>query len=129
MSGRLRQVLLYTQQAIYIYAYKCLCQCVGKVYYPNVICVYCSLICFGPSFQKMTHHFLLHGSLWPTNLEKIRSPGRVLSRIMLYIKLRPKSCPTFIVLIFLFWYIRKTVGSRENPYCLLFFYCNEIPNS
>ena len=29
-----------------------------------------SLICLGPSFQKMTHHFLLHGSLWPTNLEK-----------------------------------------------------------
>ena len=29
-----------------------------------------SLICLGPSFQKMTHHFLLHGSLQPTNLEK-----------------------------------------------------------
>ena len=28
-----------------------------------------SLICLGPSFKKMTHHFLLHGSLWPTNLE------------------------------------------------------------
>ena len=50
LSGRLRQVLLYTQQSIYddnefialthqyIYAYKCLCQCVGKVYYPNVNC-------------------------------------------------------------------------------------------
>ena len=24
----------------------------------------------GPSFQKMTSHFLLHGSLWPTTLEK-----------------------------------------------------------
>ena len=36
LSGRLRQVLLYNQQSIYIYAYKCLCQCVGKVYYPNV---------------------------------------------------------------------------------------------
>ena len=32
--------LLYNQQSIYIYAYKCLCQCVGKVYYyPNVNCV------------------------------------------------------------------------------------------
>ena len=29
-----------------------------------------SLICLGPSFQKITHHFMLHGSLWPTNLEK-----------------------------------------------------------
>ena len=29
-----------------------------------------SLICLGPSFQKMTHHILLHGSLGPTNLEK-----------------------------------------------------------
>ena len=25
---------------------------------------------WGTSFQKITHHFLLHGSLWPTNLEK-----------------------------------------------------------
>ena len=33
-----------------------------------------SLICLGPSFQKMTHHFLLHGSLWPTNLEKNLKP-------------------------------------------------------
>ena len=29
-----------------------------------------SLICLGSSFQKMIHHFLLHGSLPPTNLEK-----------------------------------------------------------
>ena len=29
-----------------------------------------SLICLGPSFQKMTHHFLAPGSLWPTSLEK-----------------------------------------------------------
>ena len=35
------------------------------------------LICLGPSFQKMTHHFLLHGSLWPTNLEKIWSPVKL----------------------------------------------------
>ena len=34
LSGRLRQVLLYNQQSIYIYAYKC--QCVGKVYNSNV---------------------------------------------------------------------------------------------
>ena len=33
-----------------------------------------SLICLGPSFQKMTHHFLLHGSLRPTNLEKNLKP-------------------------------------------------------
>ena len=38
LSDRLRQVLQYNQQSIYIYAYKCLCQCVGKVYYPNVNC-------------------------------------------------------------------------------------------
>ena len=38
LSARLRQVLLSTQQSIYMYAYKCLCQCVGKVYYPNVNC-------------------------------------------------------------------------------------------
>ena len=36
LNGCLRQVLLYNQQSIYIYAYKCLCQCVGKVYNPNV---------------------------------------------------------------------------------------------
>ena len=35
-----------------------------------------SLICLGPSFQKMTHHFLLHGSLRPTNLEKNLKPCR-----------------------------------------------------
>ena len=33
-----------------------------------------SLICLGPSFQKMTHHFLLHGSLRPTCLEKSLKP-------------------------------------------------------
>ena len=38
LSGLLRQVLLYNKQSIYIYAYKCLSQCVGKVYYPNVNC-------------------------------------------------------------------------------------------
>ena len=30
---------LINYESIYIYAYKCLCQCVGKVYYPNVNCV------------------------------------------------------------------------------------------
>ena len=73
LSGCLRLVLLYNQQSIYIYAYKCLCQCEGKAYYPNAQMF--SLICLGPSFQKMTHHFLLNGSLWPTNLEKIWSPA------------------------------------------------------
>ena len=33
-----------------------------------------SLICLSPSIQKMTHHFLPHGSLWPTNLEKSLKP-------------------------------------------------------
>ena len=59
---------MYNQQSIYIYAYKCLCQCVGK--YTTQMSTVVSLICLGPSFQKMTHHFLLHGSLSPTNLEK-----------------------------------------------------------
>ena len=34
-----------------------------------------SLICLGPSFQKMTHLFLIHGSLPPTNLEKNLKPS------------------------------------------------------
>ena len=38
LSDPSRQVLLYKQQSIYIYAYKCLGQCVGKVYIPNVNC-------------------------------------------------------------------------------------------
>ena len=38
LIGHLRKVLLYNQQSIYIYAYRCLCQCVGKVNYPNVNC-------------------------------------------------------------------------------------------
>ena len=33
-----------------------------------------SLISLGPSFQKMTHHFLLYGSLRPDNLEKNLKP-------------------------------------------------------
>ena len=52
LSGHLRQILLYNQQM------------------STVV----SLICLGPSFQKMTHHFLLHGSLRPTNLEKNLKP-------------------------------------------------------
>ena len=44
----------------------------------------------GPSFQKMTHHSLVHGSLGPTNLEKnlkpckfcfILMPGRVVQSV------------------------------------------------
>ena len=38
-----------------------------------------SLICLGPSFQKMARHFLLHGSLRPTNLEKNLKPWSWLS--------------------------------------------------
>ena len=71
-SGRLRQVLLYNRQSIYLYAYKCLCQCVGKVITQMSTVV--SLMCLGPSFQKRTHHFLLHESLWPINLEKTLKP-------------------------------------------------------
>ena len=33
-----------------------------------------SLICLGPSFQKMTHNFLLHESIQPTSLEKNLKP-------------------------------------------------------
>ena len=56
LSGRLRQVLLYNQQSLYIiftyYMHKSACQCVGKVYYPNVNCglTVVSLICLDPSF-------------------------------------------------------------------------------
>ena len=46
-----------------------------KVKYTTQMSTVVSLICLGPSFQKMTHHFLLHGSLLPINLEKIFSPG------------------------------------------------------
>ena len=35
-----------------------------------------SLICLGPSFQKMTHHFLHHGSIWPTYRENNPKPCR-----------------------------------------------------
>ena len=55
MSGRLRQVLLYNQQSIYIYAYKCLCQCVGKVYYPNVNCGYFDML--GPIITENDPQF------------------------------------------------------------------------
>ena len=36
------------------------------------------LICLCPSFQKMTHHFLPHGSLRPTDLEKNQKPSVIL---------------------------------------------------
>ena len=79
-SGRLRQILLHNQQSIYIYAYRCLCPCVGRVYYPNVNCGKFDML--GPIiFRKMTRHFLLHGSLRPTNLEKILSPVVIVHRV------------------------------------------------
>ena len=40
------------------------------VKYTTKISIVFSFICLGPSFQKMTPHFLLHGSLGPTTLEK-----------------------------------------------------------
>ena len=42
------------------------------------------LICLGPSFQKMTHHILLHGSLPPTNPEKNLKPCILAPRSVLY---------------------------------------------
>ena len=65
-GSSLKQVLLryrYNQQSIYIYAYKCLCQCVGKVYNPNVDMLgpiisendppfFCSMGQFGPPILK-----------------------------------------------------------------------------
>ena len=50
LSGCLRQVSLFNQQSIYIYAYKSLCQCVGKVYFLNVNCGYFEIAC--------AHHFI-----------------------------------------------------------------------
>ena len=61
LSRRVRQVLLYNQQSICIQV---------SVKYTTQMSTVVGLICLGPSFQKMTHHFLLHGSLRPTNLEK-----------------------------------------------------------
>ena len=40
------------------------------VKYTTQMSTMASLICLGPSFQNMSHLFLLHGSLRPTNLEK-----------------------------------------------------------
>ena len=45
-----------------------------QVKYTTQMLTVVSLICLGPSFQKMTRHFLLHGSLQPTNLEKYLKP-------------------------------------------------------
>ena len=42
-----------------------------------------SLICLGPSFQKMTRQFLLHGSLRPTNLEKNLKPCNFVHKYLL----------------------------------------------
>ena len=72
LSGRLRQILLYNQQSIFKYAYKCLCQCVVKVYYPNVNCGYFDML--GPIISENDPPFLLHRSLRPTNLEKNLKP-------------------------------------------------------
>ena len=42
-----------------------------------------SLIYLGPSSKKTTHHFLLHGSLGPTNLEKNLKPCKYQNLICL----------------------------------------------
>ena len=41
-----------------------------QVKYTTQMLTVFSLICLDPSFQKMAHHFLLHGSLRPSNLEE-----------------------------------------------------------
>ena len=72
LSGHLRQVLLYNQPSIYImHTSVCVSVCVKNT---TQMSTEVGLICLDPSFQKMTHHFLLHGSLWPTNLEKNLKP-------------------------------------------------------
>ena len=45
-----------------------------KVKYTTQMSTVVSLICVGPSFQKMNHHFLLFGLLGPINLEKNLKP-------------------------------------------------------
>ena len=57
-----------------------------------------SLICLGPSFQKMTHHILLHGSLPRTDLEKIRSPA--LQQDLVIVIARFHSADSFIFVDF-----------------------------
>ena len=72
LSGCLRQVWLYNQQSIYIYAYKCLCQCVGKVYYPNVNCVWFDML--GPIISENDPPFFAPWVTSPTNLVKNLKP-------------------------------------------------------
>ena len=50
-----------------------------------------SLICLDPSFQKMTHHNLLHGSLRPTNFEKNLKPCNFTLKSLAYLDLWVKS--------------------------------------
>ena len=69
LSGSLRQVLLYNQQSIYIYAY--MCQCVDTRYTTQMSTVV-SLICLGPSFQKMTRHFCSMGHFGPQIFQNLK---------------------------------------------------------
>ena len=73
LSGHLRQILLYNQQSIYIYAYKCLCQCVGKVYYPNVK-LWLAWYAWAHRFRKWPTIFHSMGHFGPPILKKIWSP-------------------------------------------------------
>ena len=79
-----------------------------------------SLICLGRSFQKMVHHFLLHGSLWPTNLEK-KSEALVLELIEAQMKIQTYHGPFVIYLLFVTPY--KSVSfpfpAVHNNCCLL----------
>ena len=61
-------------KSIYIYAYKCLCQCVGKVYYPNVNCGKFDLL--RPIISENDPPFI---APWvTTNLEKNLKPSIML---------------------------------------------------
>ena len=73
LSGRLRQVLLYNQKSIYIYAYQCLCQSVGKVYYPLV------WYAWAHHFRKWPTIFCSMGHFGPPILKKIWSPEGAMS--------------------------------------------------
>ena len=69
--------------------------------------VHVSLICLGPSFQKMTHHFLLHVSLGPTSLEKnlkpwICSASKSSSDIAELRVINRQSPPTILSMIYMY---------------------------
>ena len=64
---------LYTISSQYTYMHTSVCVSV-LVKYITQMSTAVSLTCLGPSFQKMTLYFWLHGSLQPINLEKNLKP-------------------------------------------------------